>query len=238
MKMHKERWGQMGTGHCAKTRRAENRNVHSGTEVRVNSGAKRVLAAIAAVAMVFLAGGAVAAELPPPNFMPGFPMIAGPQLMIMWQPVPGAAKYKVFINGKEAAESVAFQAFLPAPEKAGSYEIQVQAVAADGAAGKLSDKKIVKIIKLEPPKGLTGRAMENGYALRWDAAPGAMVYNVYRSLKPGADYAILASVQDTRHVDTTAATVALDGFAPRQETGHGGRCASRRAGEVLPGLGP
>lgn len=152
-------------------------------------------------ALFLLLTGTAMAELPAPNFMPGFPMIAGPQLMIMWTPVPGAAKYKVFLDNKEVAETAAFQHFMAAPEKAGTHEIKVIAIAGDGSQGKPSDVKTVKVIKLEPPANLAGRMVEGSFGLNWDAAPGAMIYNIYRSAVSGKDYRIVASVQDTRHAD-------------------------------------
>ncbi len=143
------------------------------------------------------------ADLSPPSWMPGFPLMAGTQLMLMWAPVPGAAKYKVIINGKTVAESSVFQYFLPAPEEAGEYKITVIAVDAAGKAGPPSKEWSTKVIKIAPPATVFFREMENGtVSLRWEPVPGAVVYNLFKREGAKGENKLLASVQDIAYSDS------------------------------------
>jgi hypothetical protein len=81
-----------------------------------------VLAAVYTVTLLALLPGFSRAELPAPKFMPGFPISAGPQVIMMWAPVPGAAKYKIYLEGKQVGETSGVQHMLPAPEKSGQYK--------------------------------------------------------------------------------------------------------------------
>ena len=53
------------------------------------------------VALVLAPVGTLAAP-PVPSMAPGFPLLAGPMVMIMWLPVPGAANYNIYLDGKHA----------------------------------------------------------------------------------------------------------------------------------------
>ena len=56
---------------------------------------------IATVLSFFLTLSSLAGDVTvAPTFMPGFPMLAGDDVMIMWVPVPGAVKYRIYQNGK------------------------------------------------------------------------------------------------------------------------------------------
>ncbi|MBI5418615.1 MAG: 6-bladed beta-propeller [Deltaproteobacteria bacterium] len=142
------------------------------------------------------------AELPPPTWMPGFPIMAGPQLMLMWSPVAGAVKYKVFVNGKMVAETAVFQHFMPAPEEAGEYKVKVVAVDASGKDSPPSREWVTKVFKLAPPATVYDRATEKSVNLRWEVVPSAMVYNVYKRVGKATEYKLLASVQDTSYTDS------------------------------------
>src|SRR5512134_768688 len=60
---------------------------------------------VALAGAVMCAPGAAAAPVAP-TIMPGFPMIAGPVVMMMWTPVPGATGYNIYMNGKPIAKSL------------------------------------------------------------------------------------------------------------------------------------
>ncbi|WP_169709385.1 hypothetical protein [Deferrisoma camini] len=150
---------------------------------------------------VFLLAMSVAwAGLPAPTLMPGFPMVVGPNVMVMWQPVPGAVKYNVYVNGKKVGETPAVNHMIPAPQDGGTYTIEVEPVDATGAAGERASGKVV-IVKLEPPEGLVARPTTTRVTLRWDVAKGAILYNVYRADSPDAPPNLLGSVQNTKYVD-------------------------------------
>lgn len=158
---------------------------------------------------VFLAGVLVAAAtvavgagMSAPNWMPGFPLLAGPQVILMWAPVPGAAKYKVFLDGKEVGESAAFQYTAAAPEASGVHAYEVAAIGADGVSGEKSRKGEIKIITLEPPKNFASRILEDKtVTFRWDKAEGALLYNIFKGEGKSGQLKQVASVQDTRYAD-------------------------------------
>ncbi|GAB4263114.1 hypothetical protein [Deferrisoma sp.] len=162
---------------------------------------KRTLETVVMMVLVVALAGAARAQLPAPQLMPGFPMLAGPNVMVMWMPVPGAVKYNVYMNGQKLGETPAVNYMAPAPEKAGEYTFEVAAVDQSGAEGARASGK-VKIIKLEPPKGLAAMARGERIGLRWDAAEGAVVYNVYRSENKDEKGDLLGSVQATKYDDT------------------------------------
>lgn len=147
--------------------------------------------------------GSASAEPPAPNWMPGFPMLAGPQVIMMWQPVPGAVKYKVYMNGKPVADTPAMQHMLAAPEQSGEYKVEISAVDAAGKEGPKSRASAFKIVKVSPPKNATPLVSGKNVLLRWDAVEGAVVYNVYKRGKGEKEFKLLHSSQDTRFSDTT-----------------------------------
>ncbi len=158
---------------------------------------------ILAGVILALFSGVSAAELAAPSWMPGFPILAGPQLMLMWSPVQGAVKYRVLINDQVVAETAVFQHFMPAPEKAGEYKVKVVAVDAAGKTGTPSREWATKVFKLAPPANIYERSTEKTVGLRWDPVPNAAIYNVYKRVGKEAEYKLLASVQETSYTDTT-----------------------------------
>lgn len=162
-----------------------------------------VLVVVAAAFSVVVAGEpAMAAAPAQPNFMPGFPMLAGNIVMLMWVPVPGAAKYDILLNGRKVADAVAPPYQAPAPEVGGDYQYAVVAVGADGAPSVPSGPGVVKIVTLEPPKAAEVRTFGDSIALRWDASQGASIYNVYRASENGAKKTLLTSTSDLTFKDT------------------------------------
>ncbi len=156
---------------------------------------------LVAVGIIGFGVGVAGAELPAPKMMPGFPMLAGPNVMVMWMPVPGAVKYNVYMNGQKVGETPAVNYMAPSPEKAGEYVFEVAAVDAGGKEGPKAIGKI-KIIKLEPPTGLAAMTRGDRVALRWDTTEGAVIYNIYRSENKDDKGELLGSVQTTKFDDT------------------------------------
>ncbi|NIS75862.1 MAG: hypothetical protein GTO08_11445 [Deltaproteobacteria bacterium] len=158
-----------------------------------------------AVGIIFASTSTVCmAQLPAPAYLPGFPILAGQQIMVMWAPVPGAAQYKVYRNDKLITTTNANQYFDQIGDAAGEFAYQVSAVGSDGSEGPKSEAKSVKILKLEKPKNIVGRQIQETVGLRWEGNEAATAYNVYRAEKDEPDaYKLLASVTTSYYKDST-----------------------------------
>lgn len=190
----------METVMCVDSRRTGGANVYRGERTRLKITVKIAAAALAAVLLAATAGTALAA-LAAPNFMPGFPMVAGTQLIMMWTPVPGAAKYQIFQNGKPIADVTAFQ-YLGAVPSEGSNTFNVAAVDASGAVGAMSKDFLYVVQKLEKPTGMVALPSEKRVVIRWDAVKTAVIYDVQRAEKKEGPFALVASTQDLFFTDT------------------------------------
>lgn len=152
---------------------------------------------ILAALLVAGAAGTGRAELPAPSFMPGFPLLAGNQVILMWTPVPGAVKYFVYLNGQKVAESASFQFTLAAPEKSGAHQVAVAGIDGEGKAGKQSAPGTIRIIVIQPPGGLSAMTSPDSIGVRWEKAEGAMIYNVYRAESEASEKKLVLSTQET-----------------------------------------
>lgn len=197
--------GQQETQECVITRNAGGGDVkvrRGGSKEGVDVRKKLVVVTI----LAFLATGVwtsvSSAALNAPNWMPGSPILAGSQVILLWTPIPGAVKYNIYMNGKKIQESVSIQAIVMAPDDAGSFDFQVAGVDGSGAEGAKSSNGNVKIFKLVPPKGLEGRVVGKNIALHWDPVGGAVLYNVYRSMESGKGFELADSIQDVRWTDS------------------------------------
>lgn len=188
---------------CEKSRKAGGVYV-KGTDVGRKAGLRNNLVLCVFMTIVCLVGAAIpaGAALSPPNWMPGSPILAGNQVILLWTPVPGAVKYYIYLNTKKIQDSVSIQAIVVAPEEAGSYEFQVAAVDANGAEGAKSAPGTIRVFKLTPPKGLQGRMVGKSVALHWEPVGGAVLYNVYRSNESGKGFELAESIQDVRWTDS------------------------------------
>ncbi|MFC1855007.1 6-bladed beta-propeller [Thermodesulfobacteriota bacterium] len=147
----------------------------------------------------------------PPTIMPNFPMLAGTNVMIMWLPVPGAVKYKIYMNGIEIGESAPGLPFnAPAPTDAGVYRYTVSGVDANGVEGPRSAEGKLEIIELHQPNEITHQFLGYTLYIRWNKVPGAAIYDIYRagpyetkdkSDGAKAQYKLISSVTETRYVD-------------------------------------
>lgn len=136
------------------------------------------------------------AALPAPNYMPGFPMLAGEQVIVMWMMVPGAASYKVYIGDEVVFSGAAVQTMIPVPKTPGEHAFFVTAIGADGSESPKSRPGIIKIISLEPPANVTALVVGGeDIALRWTRAEGAFIYDIYRRKKDEKEYRLLESTQ-------------------------------------------
>ena len=87
------------------------------------------------LALAAAVGGAAFAEVSPPAWMPGSPLLAGSQVIVLWLPVPGAVKYVIYLDGKKAGESPTVQFILQSPETAGEHKIEIASVDTSGKEG-------------------------------------------------------------------------------------------------------
>lgn len=161
-----------------------------------------LLAALLTLGGAFAVPGAARAALVAPAWMPGSPIMAGSQVVLLWMPVPNAVKYTIYLNGKKVAESAAVQYMMASPTEPGEHSIQVAGVDAAGAEGAKSSPGVIRIITVEPPASVYGRVVESKVQLRWDQAKGAVIYNVYRADREGGEAKLLSSVQGDSFTDS------------------------------------
>ncbi len=158
---------------------------------------------------VLLLVAASAAWSAGPVVMPGFPVRAGGNVIIMWLPVPGATAYSV--NRGEApggpykkigeGPSTNFMDQNVPNDKDFYYVIKSIVGAKEG------ESSVEVVLKgLEPMKAPKIEShlitQDNKIAIRWGSVPKAAFFNVYRSEKGPAGLALVTSIQDTRFTDT------------------------------------
>ncbi len=162
-----------------------------------------VLLAVAILAIGLVLPQPASAALPAPKWLPGQPLLAGSQVIAMWLPVPGAVKYVLYLNGEKIAESPANQYMGFAPDTAGDHIYEVTSVDAAGAESQKSTAGIIKIIMIEPPKGIFTRLDTDtkSVLLRWDRSQGAAIYNVYRSTSPEGPFEMVNSQVEFTYKD-------------------------------------
>jgi DNA-binding beta-propeller fold protein YncE len=157
------------------------------------------------MAIIAMAGGAWAQQLPAPNWGPGFPRLMGERVLLMWLPVAGAENYKIYRNGEVIAESAATNMIDQEPQ--GGDNRYVVVGVAGGAEGARSPEKIItltitKAIVVQPPAGLVARVTEEAIAVVWNRPKGTVLaFNVYRSDQQGVAGASVGSVQDNKYLD-------------------------------------
>lgn len=166
----------------------------------VNKKGFTVLLTVVALCVL---SGVGRAEPTAPNWMPSSPIHAGNQIILLWVPTPNAVKYHIYMNGAKIGDSPSGQHMVAAPSEAGEYKFEITSVDATGVESKKSAPGVVRIIKLEPPGAVYTMASESALQLRWDSAKGAIIYNVFRADKEGAEPKLLGSVQGEGFTDTT-----------------------------------
>lgn len=170
------------------------------------SAARRTAAVLAALMMI---AGATSVRAAGPSMMPGFPLRAGSNVMLMWMPFPGAASYNVYRAEKaggpyEKVGSTPANTLMDANipmDKAVYYTVKALI---DGKEGDASAE--VTLSGIEPMKtpAFSGFLItqDGKVALRWENNPKAAFYNLFRSDAEKGEYKLLTSIQDTKHTDT------------------------------------
>jgi sugar lactone lactonase YvrE len=158
------------------------------------------------IAVIFVSGftapsfaGEVTAA---PFFVPGFPMLAGKEVMLMWAPVNGAVKYRVYLGKKQIAELPATSFTYQAPTRPGNYYFSVSGVSDLGDEGPVSMESELKVTMLNPPSDFDHKFFGRILNLRWKGAPGAVMYKVFRSKTRRGIYDLIGDAYDMRYVDS------------------------------------
>jgi hypothetical protein len=172
--------------------------------MRVSSKSIRVLfIAVLPAAAVLLASVAYAVS---PAWMPGFPLRAGTNVILMWTPVPGATEYKLLKKTGEGDYKQVYKGPVnnftdPDAPPAKTIEYKVIAISA-GKEGKPSSVAMLKGIEPPKPPKITGTLPSaNNIVLRWTNPPGSMFFNLYRAEKKGGPYTLLGSFQQDSYTD-------------------------------------
>ncbi len=149
----------------------------------------RLLSALLVVLPAVLAPVQQAHAAPPasPVILPGFPVVAGVNVVIAWSPVPGASSYKVYRNGKVLGDVATTGYAAPLPASGDEVRLQVSAVSGAGEESRLSAPATVRLRKIEAPAELQGSVNRDqpSVLLAWMAVNGALGYKVYRAEEKG-----------------------------------------------------
>ncbi|MHB8762928.1 MAG: fibronectin type III domain-containing protein, partial [Deferrisomatales bacterium] len=167
---------------------------------------KRRLVFPLVLALVLFAAAALAAG---PAWMPGFPMRMGPNVMLMWSPIPGAASYNLYRSfeaGKlgEKAASVPMNNHMD-PNVPSDKDVfyTVKAVMPGGVESDASQVATLTGLKpLDPPKWIGELYQNKQLSIRWEAQSGAAFYNLFKAEAKAGPFALLGSVQEPKYVDT------------------------------------
>jgi sugar lactone lactonase YvrE len=171
---------------------------------RVEMGVRAVRVVLVLV-LLGVAGLAVAAG---PTVMPGFPLRAGANVMLMWMPYPGASSYNIYRSetpggpyekvGNPAANNY-MDMNVPADK---SVFYVVKPIVGDKESEPSPEVALRGIEPMKTPAFVgTLVTSDNKISLRWDGNPKAAFYNLYRSDTEKGDYKLLSSVQDTKFTD-------------------------------------
>ena len=133
--------------------------------------------------MALLPISSLAAPPRSPQFLPGFPSIAGEKVLLFWSPIPGAVSYKILVDGKLLAVTADAWHTAPLPESGEDVRFQVSAVSGTGEESEPGAPRILRLRKIEAPKDLQGATSPDppSVVLAWKAVRGAVGNKVYRS---------------------------------------------------------
>lgn len=174
-------------------------------------GCKRAVTGVAAAALVaaVLIGTPAPAPAAGPAIMPGFPLRAGNNVMLMWVPFPGATSYNIYRGEKaggpyqKIGSSPMNNHMDPEVPADKTFYYTVKPIVG-GNEGEPSVEVVLKgLEKLDPPKfGGFLITDDNKVSIRWESNPKAAFYNLFRSETEKGDFPLLASVQDIKYTDS------------------------------------
>jgi sugar lactone lactonase YvrE len=158
-----------------------------------------LVAIIGSAAMVFAEG---------PKWIGAF-FVKG-RVGLKWQAVTGVTEYTIYrmsVGGEyEKLVSTEKTQYFDSEVSPGSvYSYKIVITGADGAEAESEVKKVTipgsKVGEFKPPTWSGARFDKDKVLLRWDAVPGAIAYNVYRSVTSGEGYEIVGNATSFRYVD-------------------------------------
>lgn len=170
-----------------------------------------------AFAVLLIAPSAFAADAP--EWSTGFPRLVEKNALLQWNPVSGAAEYKVYRSEKKdqdlkLIETVKVNRHIDKGVPAGKtlyYYISAVADGKEGArsvAGAITTAAEKAFIPLKKPKMIGGHLKtmpdsSRAIAIRWEDAGGTgfLGVNVYRSTTKGTGYALIGSVPGDSYED-------------------------------------
>jgi len=167
----------------------------------------RTVRGILFLVLACFAGSAFAAG---PTFMPGFPLRAGANVMLMWMPFPGASSYNVYRSeksggpyGKIGNSPANNYMDTSAPAEASVFYVVKPVVG--GKEGDSSPEAVLQGVEAMKSPAFVGDLItpDNKISVRWENNPKAAFYNLYRSESEKGDYKLLASLQDTKYTDAS-----------------------------------
>lgn len=162
-----------------------------------------------------------------PLWMQGFPMRAGAQVLLMWEPFPGAVRYRVLRKDLSSNEEARWEVSSTQHVDTGaqpdrSYAYSFQVVLPGEVQGPVSEvRRLQGARPLGAPKGLQSYQEGSNVHLVWEAAEGAVFYNVYRG-EEGKPPALITSARETKYVDASAKGGAVYSYRVRS-VGQDGR---------------
>lgn len=161
-----------------------------------------LLALTAVIAAFVLASAADTPKLVGAFFVKG-------KVGLNWQPADGATEYSIHRKAEGGEYAV-----IGTSDKTHHFDTDIKPgvtytykISANvGGEDKFSDEKSVTIpggtsedFKAPTWSGL--RVDRNKIFLNWDKVPGAMAYNVYRSMSQDGDFEVVGNAQDSRYAD-------------------------------------
>jgi sugar lactone lactonase YvrE len=143
-----------------------------------------------------------------PQFMPGFPLRAGANVMLMWMPFPGALSYNVYRSDTtggpyEKLANAPANNYMDLNVSADKSLYYVVKAVIGGKEGDASPEVVLKGIEAMKTPKFGGHLVtpDNKISVRWEANPQAAFYNLYRSETEKGDFKLLTSVQDVKYTD-------------------------------------
>jgi hypothetical protein len=134
--------------------------------------------------------------------MPGFPMLAGENVMIMWVLVPGAMRYRIYQDGEYIGENPAPPFTTPIPAEEGVYKYNIRGVDEAGTEGPVSKEGVVSIVKLIQPEDFNFFFKDDVLNIGWSVVPRADTYDIYKTISANDPYDLIACVAENRYVDS------------------------------------
>lgn len=147
-----------------------------------------------------------------PSFQPGFPMLAGENIMFMWEEVSNAVKYRIYEDGKILGDASEPSFTYAAPSKIGKYKYTIVGIDSEGMIGPVSKESVISIIKFESPGGISCNFEIKDkpmLTIKWDLVLNVVIYDIYRAENIDGPWKPIAAVTATKYVDTD---LSEDGF--------------------------